>query len=1008
MEEAIRGRKHHDHRRNLLLNFLREGLNLDPVEFELEKKIKVHEIRGRIDAFFRHLIIEVKTDLDRERPDAEVELKKYFESQGNPNDFVGIVTDGLNFEIYIYDNKNIKLIRSFTIDSEDPLSAFQSLDHLFSTAKRVIPTPGDIVDRFGMYSTTFNAVRRAFHAMFAMVENDSAVAVKFREWNGLLSKVYGSEIGDKSLFITHTYLAMLSRAIVTMTLFPKAKRNNTMYRGIVNGIFFRQNRLVNLAEPDFFSWALDTPIEKSFLEDIGRIFACLDIYNFDHLEGDVLKGLYQGLVDPQSRHDLGEYYTPDWLAELTLMKIEYTGGRLLDPSCGSGSFLFAAARRLRNIAKLSKSKLVRAVIENIIGIDVHPVAVLMAKANLILSLKEEIANYPEEINLQIYMADTLMTGEDKSKSALMISISEKDEAFHIPFETVDRGAVTLDTLIDRLCDFAKRGVESPEKEEKAYTGLRNYLESNNYSNDEIFYWQHNFRLLVKLEKQKRNTVWAYILKNAYRPAFIRHNKVDYIVGNPPWLSYRYINNAAYKKRVKELTFDYGLLEKTNRNLFTQMDTSTVFFAHCQQDFLKPGGIIALVMPKTTVLPAKQHLRFQHRGFSQILDLSNVSPLFNVPSCVLIRGEDPTTSEIRSIEYYGDLKSERNLALAQASRILRKEETVTQLILEEAEYSPYHARFFQGATLVPRCLWFVEPVDPSMVNPEQPYLRTSRDAYASAKKPWVIEVDGQIEKEYLYGTVLAKHLLPFAIKQLSLIILPVAIRNENILYMVNSEQALSDGYVHAHDWFKKAEAVWEENRKSDSFTIYQWLNYDNKLTNQPFDTPYYVLYNKSGTNISAALITPDESKMIFTLKINGFVADMVCYWYATKSEEEAHYLVGILNSEFVNDAIKPLQTKGLQGERDIHRRPFEALNIPVYDPDDLHHRSIVELAKECRLRLKPMVSDMNASVGMMRREARLRVRDLLAKIDSEVSQLFKTHKLIKRKKKKDTDQGGLFE
>jgi len=147
MEEAIRGRKHHDHRRNLLLNFLREGLNLDPVEFELEKKIKVHEIRGRIDAFFRHLIIEVKTDLDRERPDAEVELKKYFESQGNPNDFVGIVTDGLNFEIYIYDNKNIKLIRSFTIDSEDPLSAFQSLDHLFSTAKRVIPTPGCVFRR---------------------------------------------------------------------------------------------------------------------------------------------------------------------------------------------------------------------------------------------------------------------------------------------------------------------------------------------------------------------------------------------------------------------------------------------------------------------------------------------------------------------------------------------------------------------------------------------------------------------------------------------------------------------------------------------------------------------------------------------------------------------------------------------------------------------------------------------------------------------------------------------
>ena len=369
------------------------------------------------------------------------------------------------------------------------------------------------------------------------------------------------------------------------------------------------------------------------------------MYDFDKLDGDILKELYQGLVDPQSRHELGEYYTPDWLAELTLESIGYSGGRILDPACGSGSFLFAAARRLSTTAGLKGRNLVKSVVENVIGIDVHPVAVLMTKANLLLSLKEEVAAYPENINLQVYMADTLMTGEDREQEVLTVPVSDEDEVFHIPFDTVERGAGTLDALIDQLCLFAERGASSPEKEKTAFEGLRKRLLTDGYGSSEIFYWQQNFRLLAKLEREQRNTVWAYILKNAYRPSYIRRDTVDYVVGNPPWLAYAFIKNEAYKRRVKELTFEHGLLEKKDRNLFTRMDTSTLFFAHSQRDFLKKTGTIAFVMPKTAMLPAKQHLRFQRRGFTKILDLGQVTPLFNVRSCVLIRGKTNKTEAI---------------------------------------------------------------------------------------------------------------------------------------------------------------------------------------------------------------------------------------------------------------------------------------------------------------------------------------------------------------------------
>ena len=57
INEAIRGNKHHDTRRHLFLNFLREAFKIDPLEVELESKITAGELRGRIDALYRHITL---------------------------------------------------------------------------------------------------------------------------------------------------------------------------------------------------------------------------------------------------------------------------------------------------------------------------------------------------------------------------------------------------------------------------------------------------------------------------------------------------------------------------------------------------------------------------------------------------------------------------------------------------------------------------------------------------------------------------------------------------------------------------------------------------------------------------------------------------------------------------------------------------------------------------------------------------------------------------------------
>ncbi len=122
-----------------------------------------------------------------------------------------------------------------------------------------------------------------------------------------------------------------------------------------------------------------------------------------------------------------------------------------------------------------------------------------------------------------------------------------------------------------------------------------------------------------------------------------------ILGNPPWLSYRYIAEPEYQAEVKKSHArfdDYGIAPRKQK-LLTQMELATVFLAHALKVFGKPasketkhpGARLAFVMPRS-VLTADQHALFRnHRHKAPVTitaywDLFEVKPLFNVPSCVI--------------------------------------------------------------------------------------------------------------------------------------------------------------------------------------------------------------------------------------------------------------------------------------------------------------------------------------------------------------------------------------
>lgn len=121
---------------------------------------------------------------------------------------------------------------------------------------------------------------------------------------------------------------------------------------LLRGEFARRCGIENYVDEDWYCWPL-YELERGFDVIIERMAGLLRPYHIElsrkefvrRNRTDYIKQMYEAMIPQKLRHALGEFYTPDWLAERTLQDalkfaekpIEEL--RLADPTCGSGTFL---------------------------------------------------------------------------------------------------------------------------------------------------------------------------------------------------------------------------------------------------------------------------------------------------------------------------------------------------------------------------------------------------------------------------------------------------------------------------------------------------------------------------------------------------------------------------------------------------------------------------------------------------------------------------------------------
>jgi hypothetical protein len=1002
---ARRLRASHDQLRHLFTAFLRDAFpSIQAADLDLERYVRALEVRGYIDLLYRDLVFEFKRDLEIERSTGEEELLRYLKTRStNDSAPLGIITDGGTFHVFVLDGDNLRPTESFVLTGASHEVARLWLDSYLFAGRQIVPTADDIARRFGPQSAVFvNALVRLNRAWLE-ASSEPAVATKFGEWDNLLAHVYGSPVGSPDLFLRHTYLALLSRLIAYIALQQRIPEDVDLL-GTVEGSAFDTFGIINLVEGDFFSWVLEGDVAADALSLLRGLSAHISVYRLDRIDEDVLKEVYQLLVDPDSRKLLGEFYTPDWLAEWTLRESNFnTTDDLLDPSCGSGTFLFTAVQLLR-AQGLRGHHLVRHVFQHVAGLDVHPLAVMIAKANLLLALLPDLRDTSRGPlpPIPIFMANTLALAAPGDQG-VEVPIHVPDEAhlpqalpsaFSIPSDLAGSPQV-LDGLITAMADLAS---ETDADDEDLMSAFASYIEEKAPTR-QAFLLRGDFRLLRWLIEQKRDSVWAFILKNAYRPTYFAERKFSLVAGNPPWLPYRDIVRRDYQAQVRNLVVrEYELLAPTEGHLFTHMDLSTLFFAHATAHFLSSEGRIAFVMPRSVLTGAQQHQRFQVKHqFIRVLDLETVTPLFRLPSCVIIsngRPHDSTPAPVLRLE--GSLPK-KNASFLEAEHALKQSASEFEPLARPAQASSYYGTFAEGATLNPRTFWFVEPAPQALtINPDRPQVVTATAVYRQAREPWRdIRFRGAVEKQFVFASLLAEDLIPFAVRRFRPVVVPLLRerpsmeeKGEPYSRLLSSRGAAGRGYTGLARWMRDAEEAWSRlgRRRERTQTPNDRLDYNSYLSRQTPESGFKVVYNKSGTHVACAVVDAGSLREVDGLHVNGLLLDQVVYYSSFESEQEAFYLSAFLNSPWVDDQIKRYQPKGSfgaqvgRGERHITRLPFEVLNLPPFDGSLVEHRRLAALATECGALVAAQLSAVTGSVGPLRTRIRQELKDQLDEID----------------------------
>ncbi|MEM3451862.1 MAG: N-6 DNA methylase, partial [Nitrososphaerales archaeon] len=716
----------------------------------------------------------------------------------------------------------------------------------------------------------------------------------------------------------------------------------------------------NFLEADYFAWYLEEwndYIATSIFEVIKKLldYEPATVELSPEKVKDLFKRLYQNLVPRDIRHRLGEYFTPDWLAELLLDEVGYDGDpekKILDPACGSGTFLVLAIKRIKEYAEehfLDKRELLTKIVENVQGIDLNPLAVLAAKANYLIALADLIRYRPKEgIELPVYLADSIAVGRRSHLFQEEVYLKTVEGELWIPREVLDKG------LLSRVLEDIDSCIKTKYSEEE----FRKFIQKYALSDFTITSLTKLYSKLLSLEKEGRNRIWTRILKNSFAPLLI--GKFDFVIGNPPWINWENLPEF-YRNSTKELWNKYGLIEMTEgiglRGI--KRDIATLFVARCFDQYTNENGILSFLIPynviKTQGAAGFRNFLTNKCEVTIVHELSELHPFEGATNrtglLVIKHGKTnfPIKCKVWSYHKSGGISQEAELSevnkiTKQFSMDLAPIETtkpkspwilvtkksldVIKKVVKESDY-----RGYEGSLNALNGVYLINILS-NLKN------KLLVENLAEGGKRSVKKVKTTVDIDLVYPLVRGKDTKRWYSKHFKYIIFPHDPKTGEPF----KEDQLKIGYPDTYKYFLNFKDVLKA-RKIKPFlgstkSNYPFYMVDNtgKRTFEPFKVIWKDISGKisaKGEFGGATVLSPIED----IIGKNIPIVDVTLFFIPCKNSDEAHYICSILNSSITQFIVTSYAV--------IHvsTQILKYLGIKKFNPEDKLHLKLSELSKK---------------------------------------------------------------
>lgn len=948
---------------------------------------------------------------------------------------VGVAFDGFKFvlarfvdfddKINLYDNlktkkfpKNIEVtqnVRFLIEECDDFDGGIKKLILILRSTHRSKLSGYVLLQKFGPQSNLCKeSLNKIYNSLESNLKNNLRVSTLYDEWNRIFGDIYGEIETDftkikepickfyglpknieirKTLFTIQTYYNLILKLLIS-DLFASLKDPAIAHKIVLSknelnllfsGRLSNDYKVDNFFEINYFEWFLyavdfdDNLISKILLE-IQTVETAASVIRPEIVE-DAFRDMYEGLMPSQLRHLMGEYYTPGWLVDFVLSKAGYFGQKdktILDPCCGSGTFISKAIKRFKNTnSDLNIDDSIDLISKYIVGYDINPIAVISAKTNYLLSLGD-ISNYSKHFSIPIYMCDSILVPTVHAKqmaSSKSIKVKTIVGQFELP---VFKTRFESDLFLKEV----SRCVENYSFDEFLKYLQKNFNISFDGVNLEVT--RNFYDKVCELHLTSKDGYWGIILKNSFAPLFAKSG-FDLVVGNPPWIAWKAMSDT-YRIQTLDIWLSYGIFDKSAYDKITTHDDFAMAVTYVSVDhYCKEHGKVCFVLPQTFLKASKggegfRKFRITRDGLDlpfavdEVYDMDEIKPFrgfaSNRASVVLFEKNKemiypmknyyvcvPHKSEIiRPEDSYESALSKFDIQRKIAVPINSNEIRSPWLTLTKNELS--NSKKYLGASAyvgrkgIEPCgakgIYLVDVISEKngLIKIENKIERSRLEA---AKKLGVHQ--GYVEKDLVYPLVGGRNIDKWGVSSNLYIVLPHYNHGSSI-YAGIPESELKVKFPNTFNWLFYFHDLLLSTRITSGKFFNQKTQPFYRLDNVgPYTfCQYYVVWREQNKTMVSCVLGDLEAKYLGKKKA---VVDSKVLFCPLESKDEAYYLCGVLNSTVIAHIIDSYTINTNRGI-DV----LKNICIPKYCDSNQNHKKISLLSEKAHENYLNNISNTN--------------------------------------------------